>query len=286
LIAAFDFEDPVVAALAAAEVVQDLEQLRDECLARSSLYRILGGVFVEEPSREFLATLRSPAFLQSMLGAGLVFDADFLDGDLPTLSEALACEYATLFASSGGFPPIESVRLTGRFKQDPHFQVLQIYQRMGFEQVKGRFEVFPDQLGMELMFVAALLERCALALEQEDLSAYKKLDKEIKRFWTLHLGRWVRGYSGLIERAANHSFYRQMARFLGGFAAEEIAAMGLSHLDDLDQGQLEVPKSEIKMEFNPDDPICGECSPNLQDRSGGPQSTRVIPIKPLYERGP
>ena len=286
MIAAFDFEDPVVAALAAAEVVQDLEQLRDECLARSSLYRILGGVFVEEPSREFLATLRSPAFLQSMLGAGLVFDADFLDGDLPTLSEALACEYATLFASSGGFPPIESVRLTGRFKQDPHFQVLQIYQRMGFEQVKGRFEVFPDQLGMELMFVAALLERCALALEQEDLSAYKKLDKEIKRFWTLHLGRWVRGYSGLIERAANHSFYRQMARFLGGFAAEEIAAMGLSHLDDLDQGQLEVPKSEIKMEFNPDDPICGECSPNLQDRSGGPQSTRVIPIKPLHAQGP
>ena len=286
MIAAFDFEDPVVAAPAAAEVVQDLEQLRDECLARSSLYRILGGVFVEEPSREFLATLRSPAFLQSMLGAGLVFDADFLDGDLPTLSEALACEYATLFASSGGFPPIESVRLTGRFKQDPHFQVLQIYQRMGFEQVKGRFEVFPDQLGMELMFVAALLERCALALEQEDLSAYKKLDKEIKRFWTLHLGRWVRGYSGLIERAANHSFYRQMARFLGGFAAEEIAAMGLSHLDDLDQGQLEVPKSEIKMEFNPDDPICGECSPNLQDRSGGPQSTRVIPIKPLHAQGP
>lgn len=285
MIAAFEIDDPVVADPAVTEVAQDLDQLRDECLARASLYRILGGVFVEEPSQDFLTTLRAPAFLQSLGEIGIVFKADFLNSDLPTLSEALACEYATLFASSGGFPPIESVRLTGRFKQDPHFEVLQIYQRMGFEQVKGRFEVFPDQLGIELMFVAAMLERCAQALEQVDVQAYKKLDKEIKRFWTLHLGRWVRGYSGLIERAANHSFYRQMARFLGGFAVEEIAAMGLSNLDDLDQGQLEVPKSEIKMEFNPDEPVCGECPSRPGDRSGGPESTRVIPITPLRDLG-
>lgn len=285
MIAAFDFDDALVADPATSAVAQDLDQLRDECLARASLYRILGGVFVEEPSRDFLTSLRAPPFLQSLGEMGIVFKADFLDSDLPTLSDALACEYATLFASSGGFPPIESVRLTGRFKQDPHFQVLQIYQRMGFEQVKGRFEVFPDQLGIELMFVAAMLERCAQALEKADVQAYKKLDKEIKRFWTLHLGRWVRGYSGLIERAANHSFYRQMARFLGGFAVEEIAAMGLTHLDDLDQGQLEVPKSEIKMEFNPDEPVCGECPSRPGDRSGGPESTRVIPIKPLRDLG-
>ncbi len=285
MIAAFDFDDAVVADPAVTEVAQDLDQLRDECLARASLYRILGGVFVEEPSQDFLTTLRTPKFLQSLGEVGIVFKADFLDSDLPTLSDALACEYATLFASSGGFPPIESVRLTGRFKQDPHFQVLQIYQRMGFEQVKGRFEVFPDQLGIELMFVAAMLERCAQALGRADVQAYKKLDKEIKRFWTLHLGRWVRGYSGLIERAANHSFYRQMARFLGGFAVEEIAAMGLTHLDDLDQGQLEVPKSEIKMEFNPDEPVCGACPSRPGDRSGGPESTRVIPIQPLRGLG-
>lgn len=285
MIAAFEIDDPVVADPAATEVAQDLDQLRDECLARASLYRILGGVFVEEPSRDFLTTLRAPAFLQSLGEIGIAFQADFLESDLPTLSDALACEYATLFASSGGFPPIESVRLTGRFKQDPHFQVLQIYQRMGFEQVKGRFEVFPDQLGIELMFVAALLERGAQALEQADVQAYKKLDKEVKRFWTLHLGRWVRGYSGLIERAANHSFYRQMARFLGGFAVEEIAAMGLTHLDDLDQGQLEVPKSEIKMEFNPDEPVCGQCPSRPGDRSGGPESTRMIPITPLRDLG-
>ena len=283
MIAAFALDDPVAAEPAAAGVLQSGAQLREECRARADLYRILAGVFVEEPSATFLATLREPGLLQALCDAGLNFDADFLAPDVTTLAEALACEYATLFASSGGFPPIESVRLTGRFKQDPHFQVAQIYQRLGFEQVKGRFEVFPDQLGMELMFVAELLERGAAALAREDVAAYKKLEKEIKRFWTLHLGRWVRGYSGLIERAANHSFYREMARFLGGFALEEIAAMSLSNLDDLDQGQLEVPKSDIKMEFNPDEPVCGECPPGLLERGAGAAAGRVIPITPLHD---
>lgn len=281
--ATFAFEDSAPDAVATVTAMIDGAQLRQECRARADLYRILAGVFVEEPSQEFLAALREPGLLQSLRTAGIVFDADFLAPDLPALAEALACEYATLFASSGGFPPVESVRLTGRFKQEPHDQLAQLYQRQGFEQIKGRFQVFPDQLGIELMFVAELLQRGADALEREDLPAYKHLEKEIKRFWTLHLGRWVRGYSGLIARAANHSFYREMARFLGGFAEEEIAALGLSHLDDLDQGRLEVPKSEIKLEFNPDEPVCGECPSGRLDAGVAPGSARVIAIKPLQD---
>lgn len=261
----------------------DPEQTQHECLARAAIYRVLSGVFVEEPSTEFLETLRTPGFLNSLQEVGIVFKADFLEPDLKTLADTLACEYATLFASSGGFPPVESVRLTGRFKQDPHYQVAQTYKKMGFEQVRGRFEVFADQLGIELMFVAALLERCATALEQDDLPAYKNLNKEIKRFWSLHLGRWVRGYSSLIARASNQSFYRGMAQFLHGFAQEEISAMGLIKLEDLDQGQLEIPKSEITLEFNPDEPICGECPSGLEERTATSQAQRIIPIKPLSD---
>lgn len=282
LAASFDFDDPADSGADAQSEV-DLKELHQECLARANLYRVLAGVFVEEPSADFVAGLREPAFLASIGQLGIVFDNDFLASELPALTDALACEYATLFASSGGFPPVESVRLTGRFKQDPHYQIAQIYQRMGFEQIKGRFEVFPDQLGVELMFVAEMLGRCATALEQEDLPAYRRLDKEIKRFWSLHLGRWVRGYSGLIERAANHSFYRGMARFLGGFAAEEIAAMGLTKLDDLDQGQLVVPKSEISLEFNPDEPVCGECPSGSAERHQAAGGNRVIPISAMKD---
>lgn len=249
---------------AAAVEKLDTFALAEECLARAGVYRMMAGVFIEEAGPDFLRAMRAPGLIEQLAAAGIHFDDDFLVADPGLLEDTLACEYATLFASSGGFPPVESVRLMGRFKQEPHFQVAQIYRQAGFQLNKGRFEVFPDQLGVELSFVGELLIRCAGALEDGDLEGYRRLDKEIKRFWTLHLGRWVRGYCRLIERAANHSFYRAMARFLGGFAEEEIAAMKLRNLEDLDMGRAVVPKSEVKVEFNPDEPVCGGCQPAAQ----------------------
>ena len=229
-----------------------------ECRARAGIYHLLAGVFVEEPSTEFLGTLRTVEVSEQFAAAGLRFDADFTDAPLADLAESLAIEYTTLFAASGGFPPVESVRLFGRFKQEPNFETMQTYKRLGFVLRPGRFEVFADQIGIELMFVAELLERSALALEQGDTRAHRQLEKEIKRFWVQHLGRWVRGYCRLIERTAEHSFYREMARFLGGFAAEEIEAMALS-IEDADKARLVVPKAEVRVEFDPNEPVCNGC---------------------------
>lgn len=233
-------------------------ELGAECEARAGLYRLLSGVFVEEPGPAFVQAMRRPEVLQSLATAGVQFDADFTGPDIERLVERLACEYTTLFAATGGFPPVESVRLTGRYKQDPHFKVAQTYAKWGFALQKGRFEVFPDQLGVELMFLAELLARCSLALARGDEAGYRRIEREVKRFWTQHPGRWVRGYARLIERAAAHSFYREMARFLLGFADEEIAAMGL-RIDDLDHGRAVVPKAEIRVEFNPGEPVCNAC---------------------------
>lgn len=252
----------------------------DECRARATVYRLLAGVFVEEPSQAFLAALRDEPLRSQLAEAGVRFDADVLEAGLPALVDTLACEYTSLFASSGGFPPVESVRLTGRFKQDPEFQVGATYRRWGFELRKGRFEVFADQLGVELSFVAVMLERCAAVLDAGDEATFRRLDKEIRRFWTLHLGRWVRGYSGLIERAAQHSFYREMARFLGGFADEEISAMGLRRVEDLDQGRAVVPKSEIRLEFDPNEPVCGACP------SGQAAGAKAATVHTLHDLRP
>ena len=189
---------------------------------------------------------------------GLVFDADLTAAPPAQLEETLACEYTTLFAASGGFPPVESVRLTGRYQQEPHYAVKETYRRAGFELRRGRFFVFEDQLGVELSFVAELLERCAAALGAGDPAECRRQERELKRFWTVHLGKWVRGYARLIERAAEHSFYREMARLLDEFAEAEIAALRL-RIDDQDRGKPVVPKSEIKVEFNPDEPVCNAC---------------------------
>ena len=247
-----------------------------DCRARADVYRLLSGVFVEEPSREFLLALRQADTLAGFAAAGLKFDADFLSEPVDSLLEALAIEYATNFAASGGFPPVESVRLMGRYNQEPNFDCMQAYQRLGFVLSPGRFEVFADQLGIELMFIAELLERSAFALERNDLDEQHRLEKEIRRFWAQHLGRWVRGYCRLVERTTQHSFYREMARFLGGFAAEEIEAMHL-RVEDVDHARLQVPKSDVRVEFNPNEPVCNGCVTDaLSSNLAAPDNVRRL----------
>jgi TorA maturation chaperone TorD len=251
-------EDEEVGAGETAALLAAPAETAAECRARAAIYRLLSGVFIEEAANEFLAALRAPELQAQLADSGLRFDADFTEVPLDALTETLAVEYATLFAASGGFPPVESVRLYGRYKQEPNFETMQIYRRLGFALQPGRHEVFADQLGVELLFVAELLERQAALLDAGDMTGQRKIEKEVKRFWTQHLGRWVRGYARLIEHAAAHSFYREMARFLGGFAEEEIAAMGL-RIEDADQARLEVPKAEIRVEFDPNEPVCNGC---------------------------
>jgi TorA maturation chaperone TorD len=240
-----------------------VDEIRGMLSYRIPLYRLLSGVFLEEPSVEFLDALRAPDALTALAEAGLAFDADFLAPDVTTLANTLAVEYTSMFASAGGLPPIESARLTGRLKQDPYFEVTQTYRRFGFAMAKTRFFTFEDQLGVELAFVADMLERCLGLLDGDDAGDYRRLEREIKRFWTVHLGKWVRGYARLLQRASDHSFYREMGRLLESFAQEEIALLGL-RIEDEDQARTVVPKSEIKLEFNPDEPVCGACPSSPQ----------------------
>ncbi len=239
-------------------------ELVAECRARANVYRLLAGVFLEEPSTDYLIALRSPDVMGSLREMGVVLSPDFSDAPLEKLKEALACEYAVLFVVAGGCPPVESVRLTGRYQQQPFFEVRDFYKKHGFEIANGRFAIFEDQLGVELTFIAEMLERAAAKLETGDEVAYTRFQKEIKRFWALHLGKWVRGYATLLERASEHSFFRQMARLLGNFADWELSLLGV-RVDDLDGGKLKVPKAEIEYEFDPDEPVCDACDKGRND---------------------
>lgn len=229
-----------------------------ELRARAGFYQLLAGAFVEEPGSAYLAAMRAPETLAALAELGLHFDTDFTDVPLVELQNILACEYATLFTTAGGCPPVESSRLTGRFQQEPFHEVKATYQRCGFELQPGKFAVFEDQLGIELTFVGALLESQAAALESGDMAAVRRLEKEVKRFWATHLGHWARGYATLLARVTEHSFYREIARLLHGFAEEELVLLKV-RVDDADGGREEVPKSEIQVLFNPDEPVCGSC---------------------------
>ncbi|MEO8332019.1 MAG: molecular chaperone TorD family protein [Gallionella sp.] len=242
----------------AVETLEDVTSV-EEMRARIRFYHLLAGAFVEEPGAGYLAAMRAPLAMAALTGLGVNFESDFTDASLHELAETLACEYATLFVTSGGCPPVESARLTGRFQQQPYHEVKATYKRCGFELQQGKHAVFEDQLGVELSFVAAMLERQAALLESGDLAAANRLDKEVKRFWATHLGRWVRGFSTLLERVTLHSFYREMARMLYAFTENELAVLQV-RVDDVDGGREAVPKSEISVLFNPDEPVCGSCA--------------------------
>lgn len=241
-----------------AEQAVDDGTLASDLRARASFYHLLAGAFVEEPGADYLHALRDPGALAALEAVGVRFDQDVTGVPLMALQDALAYEYTSLFASPGGCPPVESARLAGRFQQDSYHAVKAFYRAAGFVVQQGKFNIFEDQLGIELSFVAVLLERQASALEMGDTASDKLAEKDIKRFWANHLGRWVRGYASLVERVAEHSFYREIARLLSAFAEDELTLLNM-HVDDVDGGREVVPKSDVTVRFNPDEPICNGC---------------------------
>lgn len=251
------------------------EELAAECQARANVYRMLSGAFLEEPAVAYLQSLRSPEAMATLRALGVEFDVDFTATPLEQLQEELAQEYAMLFVVTGGCPAVESLRLYGRFQQQPFFEVREVYQKAGFRVSGGRFVVFDDQLGVELLFVAEMLERAGKALLAGRQLEYEDTVKTIKRFWALHLGKWVRGYSRLLERAALHSFYREMAKLLRGLAEWELSLLGVQ-VDDVDQGKAEVPLAEIEYEFDPNEPVCTACEHGREQSGEG--AAQVIDI--------
>lgn len=215
----------------------EIESLR----ARAGWYRLLAGVFAEEPRGDFLDALRGDASLAALDALGVHLGPEFSEADRERIADTLGCEYTMLFVAPGGFPPVESVRLQGGFRQGANSAVRAFYRAEGFAAHGGRFAVFEDHLSVELGFVGVLLERQAEALEAGDIQRARQAEKTIKRFWVQHLGLWVRGFASVIVRAAEHPFYRGMARLLGAFAESELGLLGLE-VADTDGGSWRAPR--------------------------------------------
>lgn len=237
------------------------EELIAECRGRANIYRLLAGMLIEEPTREYLEAVRSPAVMASLRQLGVEFGKDFTEPPIEELEQTIAYEYGMLFVVTGGCPAVESVRLTGRYQQQPYWEIREIYAKAGFKVKPKRFAVFEDQLGVQLNFLAEMLERSAAALEAGNRAEYVRLTKEIKRFWALHPGKWVRGYATLLAQASEHSFFIELAKLLGRFAQWELDLLGVK-VDDVDGGKLDVPLADIEYEFDPNEPVCNACGNN------------------------
>lgn len=104
-------------------------------------------------------------------------------------------------------PPWESVYASEKrlLLQEPSDAVRAIYERLGVE--VGTPSVLPDHIGAELNFMGILLQKIEFgSMEQE---TYRQLSRD---FLDEHLRNWIPRFASDMEKAAETSLYKALAR--------------------------------------------------------------------------
>lgn len=199
--------------------------------ARSTVYGFFSQAFLRGPSQQFLQALISDAGAANL---GDVFpDAayqqelaqvrlDALEGSL-TLEGAIL-DFEALFRVPGPhyLSPYESVyraqsaggwcRLCG----PEAAAVEQFYLREGLTPTGG-FTELPDQVGVEMEFMAILCRKAVEAMRKGDRAAQEEYHHQQYCFFTEHVGTWVRILARRLASQAQTSLYRFLGNFLDLF---------------------------------------------------------------------
>lgn len=173
-----------------------MDQQRREDTVR--LLRVFGDAWLLEPDTELLARL---AMLPPL--AGLAGTAD---------PEQLAIAYSSLFLQM--VPPYASLFLSddGMLNADPAEEAQRAYTRAGFDVQSAWRAGAADHIGVELHFLATLLER--------DLS-------QALTFLSHHLLTWAPVCCLAVERAQVHPLYTA----LGRLTCDVLLALGDEDID-------------------------------------------------------
>lgn len=131
--------------------------------------------------------------------------------------ETEAQEYASLFEGPGrvGAAPWESVHLsaTGLTFQEETLAVRHWYRRFGLESLKIHNEP-DDHIGLELSFLAHLINRTGAAIGEDDWAAVEHYVDAQRQFLAEHLGRWIGRWARQVEAHARTNCWRGVALLL------------------------------------------------------------------------
>lgn len=202
----------------------DQQQADTNLRARAAVYLLFARLFRDAPT---------PELLQEIVQHRVLSNAD---SQWPHQAEAIAVEYARLFAVPGeqAVQPYESVYcdtltidettacspyflpepqraggLTGFLHGSSTIAVREAYRQAGFELDPTAHEL-PDHLAVELEFMARLLERGAT---------------EAAAFFRDHLGRWVFPCLSDVQQRAQRGFFHEAAASLTEFMQGEHALL-------------------------------------------------------------
>jgi TorA maturation chaperone TorD len=163
-------------------------------IERAEAYRILAEFFLKAPAEDMLRTIKEDFELESEESA-----------------DEIRRDFDRLFPyPEGKLPPIESFFLTLENTSSAE-EVAGFYASAGLT-IEEEFELIPDHLYLELLFMSYLIETNRYDLQE--------------KFLEEHLMNWVPNYCDELIKQSKTAFYREIAEitrdFLTSESAEEI----------------------------------------------------------------
>jgi len=158
-------------------------------IERAEAYRILAEFFLKTPEEDMLRTIKDDFGLES-----------------EETAEEISRDFDRLFSyPEGKLPPIESFFLTLESTASAN-EVAGFYAGAGIT-IDEEFELIPDHLYLELLFMSYLIET-------------NKYDLQ-KKFLEEHLMNWVPYYCDELASQAKTVFYREVAEITRDFLVSE-----------------------------------------------------------------
>lgn len=197
-----------------------MQELTSILESRSAMYRVLGRLFQSEVTPELLPDLKTLQFPEATDNALMNEAGRRLNTFVAELTEAglddLAADYARTFLSAGVADgpsafPFESVYTSREhlIMQDAYEAVLGLLRKHGMTPATP--DLYADQIGIELEFMAFLAEKAVKALEAGEMAAAEKNLDEEKAFLEKHLLNWTGAFFDDVEKVARTDFYKALA---------------------------------------------------------------------------
>lgn len=184
-----------------------------EGVQQADLYETFAHMFVTIPDKNYILGMA-----RALHDEGYKVDpvSDELENaDFDEVLKQISIDRARLVRSydpEGPKPPQQSLFCAGS-PAEVNARLKARYDRMGF-QVDASVHEPPDQLGVELLYVAALCRRAAACASVDDMTQAEQLCLEARDFTQMELVPFVGAYSKEMQTHAKTSFFQSFASCL------------------------------------------------------------------------
>lgn len=209
-------------------------QVIQSCQNRADMYRLFASLVDKEVSEQTAGALcklkdipldPKSSSAERECARGLRTMAKYVSHFSPTISDDLACEFATIFLAAGTYTgtaavPYESIYTSEEhiLMQDARDQVRAIYRKARV--MPATKESIPeDYLPFEFEFMAHISDEIVKAMRTSDVKRAQDLVAQQNDFLHTHLENWVGDWIKDVNRMAKSEFYHSLAEAIQGFLA-------------------------------------------------------------------